>query len=120
MRMPAAGFVGRGRDSDLADVTPVFDGIPVKMVGGLLDGLVDVGVEMLAVHALQVRAGDRVPEVTDHGVDEEQLAVFVPVHAPRIRRAVAHDLEGVPRWMEAPEADIHRRPLVRCRTRSAH
>ena len=56
------------------------------------------------MHALEVRALDAVPEVADDGIDEEHLAVLVPVHAPGVRGAVAVGFVDLPRGVVAPDA----------------
>jgi hypothetical protein len=43
----------------------------MDVVSDLREKLIDVGVRVLPVHSLQVRVGDRVPKMTDDGVDEE-------------------------------------------------
>ena len=47
------------------------------------------------------------PQVTVDGVDEEQLAVLVPVVPPGIRRAVADDFDDLAPRMVAPDAALH-------------
>ena len=61
---------------------------------------------MFAVHALIARAGNDVPEMADDGVDEKQLAVFIPVVTPGIRGAVADDLKLFALGMIAPDAAV--------------
>ena len=63
---------------------------------------------MIAVHALVTRAGQGVPEVADDGVDEKELAVFVPVVSPRIGGAVADDLKCFARGMITPNTAAER------------
>ena len=71
MGVPAAGGIGAGGHAGFLKVTPFFFAdIKVIMIGGLLDQLVKVLVEMIAVHALIARAGHGMPEVADDGVDE--------------------------------------------------
>ena len=103
MGVPAAGGIGAGGHAGFLKVTPFFFAdIKVIMIGGLLDQLVKVLVEMIAVHALIARAGHGMPEVANDGVDEKELAVFVPVVPPRIGGAVADDLERFAGGMIAP------------------
>jgi hypothetical protein len=71
-----------------------------------LDQAVGVGRVVLPVHPLVVGAGDHVPEVADHAVREERLAVVVPVEAPGVRRAFADDLEHLLRDVVAPDAAV--------------
>ena len=115
--VPAAGLVGCVRDAELPDVAPVFLRVPVKVVGGLLDDVVNVRVKVLAVHPPVIRAGDDVPQMADDRVDVKRFAVRVPVHAPCIRAAVADDFELVASRMEPPDAAIDLRPLIGSRSR---
>ena len=108
MRVPAACGIGAGGHAGFLKVTPFFlSNIEVIMIGGLLDQLVKVLVEMIAVHALIARAGHSMPEVADDGVDEKELAVFVPVVPPWIGGAVADDLERFAGGMIAPNATLN-------------
>src|SRR4030095_13258085 len=66
----------------------------VFVVGGGLHQLVKVGIEILAVHTLVMRPGNEMPQVTDHVVGEEWLAVFVPIESPGIGGAVGDDFEN--------------------------
>ena len=52
-------------------VVPLHASIPVVMVRMLIEEIVDVRIRVLAVHALEVRAMDALPRMTDDGVDEE-------------------------------------------------
>ena len=107
MGVPAAGGIGAGGHAGFLKVTPFFFAyIKVIMIGGLLDQLVKVLVEMIAVHALIARAGYGMPEVADDGVDEKELAVFVPVVSPRIGGAMADDFEVFAGGMIAPNAAL--------------
>ena len=95
----------------LARFGPLAGGGPVEVVGMLLDEAVGVRREILAVHALVMRAGDEVPQVPDDRVDEKALAELIPVHAPRIRGPARHDLENLAHGMIAPDRAVHRRAL---------
>src|SRR5438132_10177965 len=48
---------------------------PVKMIGAGVDQTVAVGVEVLAIHALEMGARHHVPEMADDAVGDEHLAV---------------------------------------------
>ncbi len=74
---------------------------------------------VFAVHPLVMGARDGVPQMADHGVDEEQLARFVPIHAPGVCCAAADDLEDLPRGMVAPDAAVDLRAFGRQRARNA-
>ena len=52
-------------------VVPLLAGVPVIMIGLLIDEFVDIGIRVFAVHALEVRAVDALPAMADDGVDEE-------------------------------------------------
>ncbi len=112
----AAELVGLAGDAELADVAPGFRaGIPVKVVGGLLNDFIDVWIEVRAEHAAVVGAGNAVPEVADDGVDPEELAFGIPIVAPGVRAAVADDFKDLPRGMEAPDAAVDLRALFQRR-----
>ena len=83
---------------------PSAGGVEVPMVGVHLDGLVDEGVGGAAEGAVEVTAGNHVPEVAVDGVDEEEFAVLVPVVTPGVGGAVAEDFEGFACGVEAPNA----------------
>ena len=109
MGVPAACGIGARGHAGLLEVTPFFFAdVEMKMVGGLLDELVKIFVEMIAVHALVTRAGQGVPEMADDGVDEKELAVLVPIVAPRIGGAVADNLKCFSRGMITPNAAAER------------
>ena len=76
------------------------------MVRVQINQAVHVRVEILAVHALVVSAGDEVPEVAVDAVGEEELSVVVVVEAPRIGRAVSDGFEDLARRMIAPDAAV--------------
>jgi hypothetical protein len=84
------------------------------MVGGRLHEGVEVGIEILAVHALVMGAGNEVPHVADDVVGEEGLAVFVPVEAPWVGGAVGDDFENFARGMVAPDGAVEpvRQPAI--------
>ena len=103
----AAELVGLVADA-LVDVVPFLRAaIPVVVVGGVADVPVGERIQMRAERAFVVGAGDSVPEVADYCVRVEKLAVLVPVHPPRIRAAVAENLEFFRNWMKAPDRAVH-------------
>ena len=73
--------------------------------------LISVRVRILAIHALVVCAGNQVPEMAGDRVRKKRIARFIPIHAPRIRPAIRHDLESFPRRMIAPNSHVHLRAL---------
>ena len=77
------------------NVAPLLAGIPVIVVGLLVDEFVDEGIGIFAVHALEVGAMDALPAVADDGVDEQQLVILGPIGAPRVSGAVTIRLEDL-------------------------
>src|SRR5439155_19956600 len=63
------------------------------------------------VRADEVRAGEVVPEMAVHGVDEKKFAVLVPIVAPRIRGASAQYFYGPALRMVAPDRAAQRNAL---------
>ena len=84
-------------------IIPLLAGVPVIMVGLLVDEFVDIGIRIFAVHALEVRAMDALPAVADDGVDEKEFVVLGPIGAPGVGRAVAVGFEDLGHRMIAPE-----------------
>ena len=78
----------------------------MPVVGVHLDGLEDELIGGGGEGAVEVGAGDGVPEVAVYGVDEEEFAVFVPVESPGVGGAVAEDFEGFAGGVEAPDAAL--------------
>ena len=111
-----AEFVGLAGDAELADVAPFFSaGVPMEVVGGLLDDFIDIGVQMGAEHAAVIRAGDDVPEVADDGVDHEQLALGIPVMPPGVRAAMGDGFDDFPCGVVAPDGTVEFEAFVsRC------
>ncbi len=95
----------------LARVLPAPAG-PVQVVGAGLHQLVEVRVEVVAVHPIEVGAGDHAEQVGDHAVGDERLAVVVEVQAPRIGGAVGDDLEDLAGRVIPPDAAVHLHSLV--------
>ena len=91
VRVAAAKIIGAAAAA--VRVVPFLAGIPMVVVRLLIDEFVDKRIRVLAVHALEVRAMDALPAVTDHGVDEQELVILGPVGAPRVSRAMAVGLE---------------------------
>jgi hypothetical protein len=116
--MAAAEFEGFVADAG-ADVAPLFGaGVPVEVVGGLLDDFIDIRVQMGAEHAAVIGAGDDVPEVADDGVDHEQLALGIPVVPPGVGAAVGDGFEDFARGVVAPDGAVERRAFPQaCRAR---
>ena len=84
-------------------VVPLLAGVPVIVVGLLVDELVDERIRVFAMHALEVSAVDALPAVADDGVDEEQLVVLGPIGAPRVGGAMAIRLEDLRHRVIAPK-----------------
>ena len=106
MSMPTTCLVGSPGPALEVGIVPRFVRIPVEVVSRLLDQLVGVWVKMFTKHSLVQRAGDHVPEVTNHGVDEKHLAMVIPVHAPRIGRTLCHDFKRFARRMISPDPTV--------------
>ena len=120
MRVTATEVGGLAGDA-FANVAPLFrTRVPVKVIRRLLDHLIDMRVEVRAKHPLVVATGNRMPEVTDHGVDVKQLAIRIPVVPPGIRSAMADDLKDLPCGMVAPDGAVQLRPLLQRRSRRTH
>ena len=70
--MTTASRIGSTARRAFASLSPVFGAlVPMDVVGDLRKKLIDIGVRVLPVHTLQVSVGDRVPKMTDDGVDKE-------------------------------------------------
>ena len=91
----------------------------MEVIGTGRHQVVDERREVVAVHALEVRAGDHAEQVRDHAVGDERLAEVVEVESPRVGRAVRDDLEDLAGRVIPPDAAIHRRPLLLRRPRLA-
>src|SRR5207253_6399539 len=72
------------------------------------------------MRANEVRAGEVVPEMAVHGVDEKEFAVLVPIVAPRIGGAGAERLHHFAPRVITPDRAAQRDALVRRRARRAH
>ena len=110
VRMPAASGT-RAVGNAVADVAPRLPGLPVHMVGHLRDQVVDMRLKIGAIHPLDVRAVDRMPEVADHGVDHKRLAMAVEVGAPGVGHAVDHLLHHTAARVIPPDAGVDLDPL---------
>ena len=97
---------GIGTAAGIAGIGPFLAGVPMVMVSGLINEPIAERSEVLAVHSLVVCARNTLPEVTDDGVDEEELAVLIPVVPPGICAALADDLEEFFRGMITPDGAI--------------
>ena len=66
---------------------PSFD-IKMIVVRDRIDSLEYSRVHAFSEGLLEMRAGNRMPDMSDHGVDEEQLTVHIPIVSPGIHRTV--------------------------------
>ena len=116
MCVATTGCIGGRGHAFLFQVGPVLVAlVPVEVIGGLRHEFVQELVEVVAVHASVTRAGNSMPEVTDHGVDKKKLPVPVPIVSPRIGRAVADDVKLFCNWMVTKYAAVDRSALFnRC------
>ncbi len=80
---------------EILSVVPLLAGIPMIMIGLLVDEFVNKRIWIFAVHALEVRPMDALPAVTDDGIDKEQFVIFGPIGAPRVGHTVAIGLEDL-------------------------
>ena len=93
---------------------------PVKMVGAHFHLPKNVRVQVLAIHALEMRTGHDVPEVADHAIGDEHLPVVIEIQPPGIGGAVGDDLELPRRRVVAPDTAVHRRALIQGDAGLAH
>ena len=63
-------------------------------------------VVMVAVHALVSCPRNHMPEVTDNGIDEKELTMFIPIMTPRVGGAMADHLEVLSGGVIAPDATL--------------
>ena len=110
-----AGLVG---DAE-ADVAPLLAGVPMDMVSHLRDEIVDMRLQIGAIHPLGVRPVDGMPQVADDGVDDERLAMLVEVGAPGVCHPGDHPLDDLAAGMVAPHAGVDLHPLRIPRPRDA-
>jgi hypothetical protein len=62
----------------LTRVLPAATG-PVNVIGAGLDESIEVEIEVLAKHALEMGSGDNVKEVRDHTIGDKRLALTVEI-----------------------------------------
>ena len=103
---------GVGARTHFAGLLPGFAGIPVVMIGRLVNLAIAIRRQALAIHALIICARDAVPQVPDHRIDEKEFAVLIPIVPPGICRPLAHYLEQLSRRMVAPDGSIDFCPLL--------
>ena len=99
---------------------PGLAGAPVDMVRSLVEQFIEMGAKILPVHPLEVDTRNHVPEVPDHGVDEEQLAVIIPVRTPGVGCSATDDLELPGHRVVAPDGTVELLPAVGRGTRNPH
>ena len=63
-------------------------------------------VEVLAVHPLEMRAGDDVEQVRNDAIGDEHLADVVEIEPPGVRRPVGDGLERLANRVESPDAAL--------------
>src|SRR2546421_282008 len=101
----------------VARILPRLGSVEVPVVRVLVDERIGARVRVNRVRADEVRAGEVVPEMAVHGVDEKKFAVLVPVVAPRIRGAAAQYFYGPALRMVAPDRAAQRNALFGRRPR---
>ena len=84
--------------------------MPVVRV--LVDERIGARVRVNRVRADEVRAGEVVPEMAVDRVDEEQLAVLIPIVAPRIGGAGAQGLHDFALRVITPDRAAQRNALL--------
>src|SRR5437867_12790213 len=72
------------------------------------------------MRADEVRAGEVVPEMAVHGVDEKQFAVLVPIVAPGISGARTERLHYLPLRVITPDRAAQWNALLGGRARHTH
>ena len=85
------------------------------MVGDLRHEIVDMRLEIGAIHPFDVAAWNGMPQVADDGVDDECLTVGIKVGAPRVGHAVHHLLDDPADRVIPPDAgvDLHSLRIAR-------
>src|SRR5690348_5564185 len=83
------------------------------MVRVLIDERVGARVRIKGMGANEVRAGEIVPEVAINGVDKKELAMLIPIVAPRIGGAGTNGLDNFSHWMITPNRPAQRNALLR-------
>ena len=116
--MAPPGGVGLVGDAE-ADVAPLLAGVPMDVVGHLRNEVVNMRLQIGAIHPLGVRPMDGMPEVADDGVDDERFAMLVKVGAPGVRHPGDHPLDDLAAGMVAPHAGVDLHPLRIPRPRDA-
>ena len=110
-----AGLVGDAK----ADVAPLLAGIPMDVVSHLRNEVVNMRLQIRAIHPLGVCPVDGMPQMADDGVDDERLAMLVEVGAPGVRHPGDHPLNDLAAGMVAPHAGVDLHPLRIPRPRDA-
>src|SRR5207244_3706219 len=94
--------------------------VPMIMIGMLVDQIVHMGIEVFAIHPFVMGSRDHLPEVADDSVDEESVTDIIPIHAPGIGCALAHNFEHPPRRMVPPNAAVELLTFAGARAGLAH
>src|SRR5688572_13786589 len=94
-----------------ANIIPRLFGVPVYMIGSLVDQFIQMRVGMLAVHPLVISAGNVMPQMADDGINKKELPVIVPVMSPRVGGALRDQFKSTRDRMKAPDRAIHRDSL---------
>src|SRR5204863_5422373 len=101
----------------VARILPRLGRVEVPVVRVLIDERIGARIRVNRVRADEVRAGEVVPEMAVHGVDEKKFAVLVPVVAPRIRGAAAQYFDRFTLRVKTPDCAAQRDALLRRRPR---
>ena len=108
--MATSGGVGFVRHA-LLNRIPLFAVVPMHVVSRLFNQLVGVRVQVDAIHALNMRPWNCVPQVADHRVDDEHLAMLVEIEAPRVCHSMHNGFDGSMLGMISPDTCIDVDPL---------
>ena len=85
--------------------------VVVKMIGMLVQALVHEGILRGPAPRFPVMCPrDDVPEMPDHGVDEEKFPMLIPVVPPGIDRSVSQDLDHLAFRVIAPDPSVNGSP----------
>ena len=109
-----------GVRSFAAGFRPTLLRVEVPVVRVLVDERVGARVRIDRVRTDEVRAGEVVPEMAVDRVDEEQLAVLVPIVSPWVGGTAAQDLEDLSLRVITPHRAAHGNAFLGRRARNAN
>src|SRR3954465_8319091 len=83
----------------------------MPMVRMHIDQPVSVRVGIERMGGDEMRSGNHVPKMAVHGIDEEGLAIGVPIVAPRVHRSVGDHFDDFPLRMIPPHPAADRNSI---------